>query len=534
MTQLKESGTVEFKRLLNDAAKREIIAFANTDGGDLYIGVDDDGMPVGVADPDAVMGAVGDMIRNAIRPDLTAYTSIDCEPMQGDDGTTFDVIHITVLRGTRRPYYLASKGMRPVGIFIRHGVSAVPAGEERIRQMIRDDDGTAFDTAVSVDQELTFGYADTAFQRRHLSLGEPQRRSLGLTNADGLYTNVAMLLSNQCRHSIKCAVYQGTTKARFLAREEFHGSVLRQLDEASRYLELNNPTRSDIIGLYRNDSYAYPPSALREALVNAVTHRDYDRSGPILISVFSDRIEFVSLGGLVKGISLTDLTNGISQPRNKALADVLYRLELIEGYGSGIPRIMEEYAGNSAPPVIRITPGAFTLSLPKLDGNGDGGMRAVSTSPDPAVNGMSRITDATNPFPVGPDIRIDGDMQTAVLAGYPTGEGVGTLALAPVARAHDAGPSSMGTISTDSPITANPIETSVPHNRQPQTPPSGTLEKVTLELLAQAQSGMSRMEIQQRLGINKNRAAYVLRKLEHEGSIVTTGTARNTRYAIPQ
>ncbi|MCH9276986.1 putative DNA binding domain-containing protein [Bifidobacterium amazonense] len=516
MIRLRESATVEFKRQLNDAVKREIIAFANTEGGDLYIGIDDDGTPVGVDDPDGTMGAVGDMIRNTIKPDLTAYTTIACDSMEDMDGTERSVVHVTVLRGTKQPYYLSAKGLRPTGIFIRHGVSAVPAGEERIRQMIREADGTSFDAAVSIDQDLTFNYAVNVFQRQHLAWGEAQQRSLGMINEDGLYTNAAALLSDQCRHSVKCAVYQGTTKSRFLARQEFRGSLLQQLDEASRYLELNNPVRSEIVGLYRNDSYAYPPSALREALLNAVAHRDYDYSGPTLISVFADRMEFVSLGGLVKGITLTDLTNGISQPRNRTLADILYRLELIESYGSGIPKIMEEYEGNGMAPTIRITPGAFTLSLPRLDDHPDspGGLTSTNGGAPPRIGDRRTSRDL---FPAGPPIHIEGDVQTAVLAGYPTGKDVQTLALAPAAH-------------TPATITLNRINDETDGAAAPLPQASSTLEEVTLALITESQSGMSRMEVQQRLGINKNRAAYVLRKLEHEGSIVATGNARSTRY----
>ncbi|RSX54407.1 ATPase AAA [Bifidobacterium goeldii] len=510
MIHLRESATVEFKQQLNDAVKREIIAFANTEGGDLYIGIDDDGLPLGVTDPDGVMGAVGDMIRNAIKPDLTPYTTIACESMDDESGTAHAVVHVTVLRGTKRPYYLAAKGMRSTGVFIRHGVSTVPADEERIRQMIRDADGMVFDTAVSVNQELTFDYASAVFQRRQLPWGEPQQRSLGLINADGLYTNAAMLISDQCRHTLKCAVYQGCSKTQFLARQEFQGSLLQQLDEANRYVELNNPVRSDVTGLYRNDSYAYPPTALREALVNAVTHRDYDYSGPTLISIFSDRTEFVSLGSLVKGITLPDLASGISQSRNTTLANVFYRLELIESYGSGIPKIMEEYANNSVSPIIRITPGAFTLSLPRLDTHHEtGGNHAGGLSPND--NGQPTIG---NRLPAGPPIHVEGNVQTAVLSGYPTGQGTGTLELVPAAR------------TSNIRMPANVAD----HGEVAQQSSAHTLESLTLDLIAKAQTGISRMELQQELGINKNRAAYVLRKLEHDGSIISTGTARNTRY----
>lgn len=132
-------------------------------------------------------------------------------------------------------------------------------------------------------------------------------KSLGLIDHDGYYTNAALLLSDQCEHSIKCAVYEDTTKLKFKARKEFYGSILKQVDEAYEYINLCNNQNSTFEGLMRVDHYDYPQYAVREALLNAVVHRDYDYSGSILINIFSNRIEFVSIGGLVKGITLHDV-----------------------------------------------------------------------------------------------------------------------------------------------------------------------------------------------------------------------------------
>lgn len=527
MAHSQESGTVEFKRQLTDAAKRAIIAFANSEGGDLYLGIDDDGTPVGVDDPDGVMGAVGDMIRNAISPDLTAYTTIECEPTATPSGGVRPVVHVTVLRGTKRPYYLTSKGLKPTGVFVRHGVSSVPAGEERIRRMIRDDDGTVFDTARCADQELTFDYAEQVFRRRQVPWDQAKQRSLGLRTADGPYTNAALLLSDQCQHVIKGAVYQGRSKARSLDRCTFAGSVLLQLDEACRYLELNNPVSSQLTGLYRDDHHAYPPEALREALVNAVVHRDYDYSGPTLVSFFDDRVEFVSLGGLVKGMTLADVTSGVSQPRNRILAEVCYRLSLTEGYGNGLPRILDAYAGNSTPPTIRITPGSFTLCLPRLDG-ADGGTAQTAPAPGPVTtpgDGADGDRHAIRqPFPDGTPIRRYGDMQIASLSGHPTGERIGVAQLTPAAG------TGLTTFTDGSCIETVALGAGTPAD-EGAVQPSSTLEALTLAYLRQRGGEASRLDVQRHLGVNKNRAAYVLRKLERDGSVIASGSARSTRYA---
>lgn len=104
-----------------------------------------------------------------------------------------------------------------------------------------------------------------------------------------------------------------------------------------------NKVKGKISGLKRVDTYDYPEYAIREALLNAVIHRDYNFNGSILISLFDNRIEIVSLGGLVKGISIKDIFNGVSETRNPNLANIFYRLKYVESFGTGIERIMETY-----------------------------------------------------------------------------------------------------------------------------------------------------------------------------------------------
>jgi len=362
LSKYEESSQVELKQEINADFKKEIIAFANTDGGEIFIGVKKDGTIIGVADSEAVMEQVGNMIRDGIKPDLTAYTAIETIMENGKK-----IVRIVVLRGVKRPYHLTDKGLKPSGVFVRHGVSSVPATDELIRQMIRDSDGTEFDRLRSVDQELTFTYTENYFRDSNIGFNDGNKRSLGLIDADGYYTNAALILSEQCTHSIKCAVYEGTGKAKFKTRKEFFGSVLKQMEEAYDYLKMNNNLNSTFNGLKRADHPDYPEHALRESLLNSIIHRDYDYSGSIIINIFDNRIEFVSLGGLVKGITMEDILGGVSQPRNDVIAAIFYRLELIEAYGTGIQRILESYATCQQKPEFRPAPASFIVMLPKMD-----------------------------------------------------------------------------------------------------------------------------------------------------------------------
>jgi len=156
------------------------------------------------------------------------------------------------------------------------------------------------------------------------------------------------------------------------------GSLFKQLNKTYEYLDIYNRTHAEVKGLIRLEERDYPEDALREALLNALVHRDYSFSSSTLISIFDDRIEFVSIGGLPKGVSLDDILLGISVPRNENLANIFYRLRLIEAYGTGIPKIMRSYDGYMRKPKLQATGNAFKITLPNRNTNSHNGNRKVS------------------------------------------------------------------------------------------------------------------------------------------------------------
>lgn len=357
-----EGKNIEFKRQYTDDIKYAVLAFANTDGGRLYIGINDDGSVEGVENPDAVMLQVMNMIRDTIRPDITVAVDCSTELMENKH-----VVVLTIQRGVARPYYLANKGIRPAGVYVRQGASSVPASETAILQMIKESSGDVYEEARSLNQNLTFKEAEAYFAKKHLQFGDAQKRTLQLISADGTYSNLGMLLSDQCISIIKLAVFEGSKKTVFHDRKELSGSLFKQLEDAYAYINQFNYTRSEFPGLERVDTRDYPPEAVREALLNAVIHREYGIGGPTLISIFDDRIEFVTIGGLVKGLSLADIKLGVSMLRNKNLANVFYRLHLIEAYGTGLLKIDECYADCAVKPQLLATDNAFKLVLPNIN-----------------------------------------------------------------------------------------------------------------------------------------------------------------------
>jgi ATP-dependent DNA helicase RecG len=356
---LRESETIELKEIVTDEIKKEILAFANSGGGSIYIGVKDDGTMTGVADPDGTALQVSNMVRDAIKPDITMFLHYETIQTEG-----LDILLVTVQQGTNRPYYLAKKGMRPEGIYVRQGYSSVPATDTAIRLMIKETDGDRFEEMRSLEQNLTFEATAQEFSRRHVDFAPQQMHTLKLIHHDGIYTNLGLLLSEQCMHTIKVAVFEGTSQENFQDRKEFTGSLFKQLNDTYDYLDLRNQTRATFEKLLRIDSRDYPEVAVREALLNLLVHRDYAYRASALISIYTDRMEFVSIGGLMPGITLDDVMIGLSVCRNQNLANVFYRLQLIEAYGTGFGKILHAYEDQTRKPLFENTQNAFKITLP--------------------------------------------------------------------------------------------------------------------------------------------------------------------------
>jgi len=301
-------------------------------------------------------------IRDAIRPDVTMFTEITNEVMQGKN-----VVIITVQRGTARPYYIAGKGIRPEGVYVRQGAATVPATESAILAMIKETSGDSYESARSLQQNLTFEKTSAVFAKRDVAFGDAQMRTLHFIGSDDNYTNLALLLSDQCVHTTKLAVFEGSEKTVFKDRKELTGSLLSQLEDAYDFIDRYNRTRAEFSGLDRIDMRDYPTEAVREALLNAIVHREYSFSSSTLISIFDDRIEFITIGGLVKGVSLEDIELGVSVLRNEHLANVFYQLMLIEAYGTGVAKVRRSYAGAAVQPQIEVTNNAFKITLPNMN-----------------------------------------------------------------------------------------------------------------------------------------------------------------------
>lgn len=341
-----EGKTIEFKEKLpaSDQLAKTIVAFANTAGGKLLVGVKDDGAICGVDNillPD-YMDRVSNMLHDKIHPlavpDIYSYAI-------GEK----NIIVVEVYQSSLKPHFLKNLG-KVDGTYIRVGATNKKADLEYIQELERQRLNLSFDEDICIDrvdnQAIIKELQDLLSVRLNRIVSPEQLLNLKLLkNQQGqvYLTNAAPILLGKPEHvAIKCARFKGDDNAVFIDRKELTGDIFTQLEEAMKFLlsqiHLNGELGPD--HLRRIDTYEIPPDALREALVNAVVHRDYLMSGSdIKIAVYDSKIEITSPGSFPKGITLDEILSGRSEIRNKVIARVFKEGELIEQWGRGIQQI---------------------------------------------------------------------------------------------------------------------------------------------------------------------------------------------------
>lgn len=356
-----ENEKLEFKQEFTDNIFKTIIAFANTKGGEIYIGKDDKGNDIGLKDLNKQYVNLTNGVKQAIAPDTSLIINYEL--------LSENVIKVSVEEGTNKPYYLVKKGLKPEGVYVRQGATTVMATTEKIKDLIVENSVLNFEDFPSNEQKLTFFYAEQYFNKHNVEWDENKFYELGIKNIKNKkYTNVGLLLSDECPYTIKVAIFNDDNNTVFQDNKEFKGSVLEQLENAYEYINMYNKLKIDITGdsLNRIEEYEYPRTAIREALINSVIHRDYSFSGSIIINMNQKQMEFISIGGLLERLSIEDIKLGISQQRNEKLSSVFKRLGVIESYGTGIRRIYDVYSKNEIQPEIQVAKNTFKIILPKI------------------------------------------------------------------------------------------------------------------------------------------------------------------------
>lgn len=347
-----ESKNVEYKVSVPDKSEKymkTIVAFANTQGGRLFIGIDDRTREVVGVDNtelfqimDSIANAVSDLCEPQIIPDIEPQTV---------DGK--NIIVVTVEAGKNRPYYLKSKG-KEAGTYIRVAGTSRLAFPEKIKELEMEGARISWDELTCVGYQVTQEAtdrlcADIEKFRRKAGMAEHEVKEEQLINwkilkqSEGqlLATNAYALLTSDYFPFSKtqCAVFKGTDRTVFLDKREFTGPVYSQIEEAVDFVLRNIRLGATIDGLVRRERYELPPEAIREMIINAHCHRNLLDESCIQVAIYDDRLEVTSPGGLYNGLTYEEVMSGHSKIRNKGIANIFSQMGLVEAWGSGIKRI---------------------------------------------------------------------------------------------------------------------------------------------------------------------------------------------------
>lgn len=355
-----ESLNVEFKEKVPYSEKyvKTVIAFANGNGGKIVFGIEDESLNVVGIDEKEIFEQV-DAVTNAI------YDS--CEPRIMPNVTIQEVkgkllIVAEIYPGMQKPYFYKSLGMTE-GTFIRVSGTTRKAPQYVVQELLLKGTNRSFDqidlpvtvTSRQVSRLCNDIYRfivekdnDKAGTKRKLTKNQLLSWKI-IKEIDGkIYpTNAYMLLAGNEEYfpeaSIQCAVFKGNSRADLmLTKKEFKGPIYQQIDDAYNFVIQHIDVKSPIEGLYRREIYELPPIAIREIITNAVCHRSYLTPGKIQVALYDDRLEITSPGSLDETLTIEKLKAGLSKIRNKAIATVFEYMEIVETWGSGVPKIIAE------------------------------------------------------------------------------------------------------------------------------------------------------------------------------------------------
>ena len=351
-----ESEKIEFKEnAKTNTYIKTVVAFANGNGGKIVFGVKDNKEIVGVENEfevmDGIINAISDSCYPMIVPDISLHTL---------ENKT--VILVEIEGGKKKPYYLKSKGMQK-GTYIRSGATTRIIEEDYVlKELVLEGENKYFDQQVchgeSVSDEEIEKFCEWLEKlARKNSENDTEIRKITrntllswkvLEEKNGRIfpTNAYILLSGkknwEVSRKIQCGVFKGETRSIFVDKKEFEGSIIMQLEKAYQYVLEKINLGSDIVGIYRVDKYEIPPKSIREVIANAVIHRSYLEPNDIQVALYDNRLEITSPGMLLSGVNVKRMKEGYSKLRNRAIASVFAYVNIIEKWGSGIPRIMNE------------------------------------------------------------------------------------------------------------------------------------------------------------------------------------------------
>ena len=353
-----EWSTIEYKRGLTkdvDGLEREVVSFLNTNGGELFIGMNDDGTIYGVEDVDSVQTKIVQRLDSNIQPSCLGLYDIRIEKLENKN-----IVRVVVSAGAERPYHLAKYDLTPEGCYIRKDSSCIQMPEDMISEMFASSITKTLSLVMSPDQNLTFQVLEIYYRNHGHRLEEGFAKKLDFLTPAGKYNFVAYLFSDNNHMTFKVAKYAGTDKCDLIECSEYgFCCLLLTADRILNRLHVENRTWTKITSKFRLEKHMFEPDSVRQAVINMLINNDYVHGCTPVVELFSDRLELTSIGGLPEGISEEDFFSGVSMPRSREILRVFRDIGMVEDFGSSPDRILKNYDRN----VFTIGHGYIRVSL---------------------------------------------------------------------------------------------------------------------------------------------------------------------------
>ncbi len=368
-----ETTNIDFKVDLEQERPKSwlksVSAFANTKGGIILFGVDNTHKLIGLKNVAEVAEKISEYINSRIDPlpryELNCYNEND-----------LDFIELQIGDGPITPYYYVGDGRKEV--FIRSGNQSIPAPTHILQNLILKGKNVTYDSLPSQYNisDLSFTLLTATMKNRTGKLFNKDRDyiSLGLADQNNNLTNAGVLLSDQGalkQSKVVCTRWNGITKGSVkedaIDDKEYTGSLISLLENADTFIKNNSKNSWKIKGMDRVEYEDYPITARREAIVNALMHRDYQILGSeVHIDMYDDRLEIISPGGMIDGTQIQNLEirKVPSMRRNTIISDIFSRLHYMDRRGSGLSRIIESYNDFLEKPKFLSDESSFTVIFP--------------------------------------------------------------------------------------------------------------------------------------------------------------------------
>ncbi len=347
-----ENKSLEFKEIITNTFLKTVSAFANYCDGKILFGVKNDGEIIGVNNPDDICLDIENKINDSIKPR---------PEFSFDINRRTNVVTLNIKEGYYKPYMYKSKAYK------RSGSASVEVDQIEFKRLVLLGKNLYFEEILVENKKLEFTYLFLELKKKMgiSNFNLDTLKTLGLYN--NAYNNAALLLADENKFPGIDIIKFGTNINEILFRESIKNtSLIKQLNKAEEIFD--RYYRIEVVdGMNRREKYLISKEAFRETVANALIHRVWDVNSNIRIAMYDDKIEVFSPGGLPIGITKEEYLKGyVSYPRNPIIANVFFRLNIVEMFGTGIKRIKNSYKENKQKPIFKVSENSIVIILPTI------------------------------------------------------------------------------------------------------------------------------------------------------------------------